>query len=211
MFLSMTRLALVFALLLSSLSNCFSQSKPRDFYLGIDLVRSLPTYFDQGFTFEPSLVYGIKNGFTLDAAFGISDISKNEIFENIKYNCAGNYIRLGVRKELGNQTNFDVGLAVGYSYYKETGKTTFVGKYFGDYTYEESTNDKIFFIEPSVDYKFQLLPKLFLIPQLRVPVPLTAFEKKSFKSYSAPGIGYLIPSPEFFFQRIAVRLLYKIH
>ncbi len=207
----MIRSALLITLIASICTIGLSQVKKREFFIGIDLLRSLPVYFDHGFTFEPSLIYQINNGLKLDAAFAISKISKNEIFGNINYNCAGNYIRLGVRKELGSQTNFDVGLSLGYSYYKETGKTTFIGKYFGNYTYEESSNDKIFFIEPSINYTAQLLPKLFIISQLRIPIPISAFERKSFKSYSAPGIGYLIPSIDLFFQRISVRLVYKIH
>ncbi len=206
----MIKVVFLTTLIVSTCAAVFAQEKPREFYAAFDVLRLSPTYYDRGFTIEPSLMYSIGHGLKLDAAFGISKIAKDDLFTNIDYSCSGNYVRLGVRKELGS--DFDFGLSLGYSYYKESGSTTFLGKNFGDYTLEESTVERILFMEPTLNYKVEIIPRLLLIPQVRISLPLTAFSKKGFPAYTAPGIGLVkVESIEYFFQCFSLRIAYKIH
>ncbi|MCX8489634.1 MAG: hypothetical protein ORN54_01045, partial [Cyclobacteriaceae bacterium] len=76
---------------------CWSQSKPK-VYLGLDLFRSLPTYFNSGYTLEPSIIYKINDKYGFDFSFGTTNISRTHIYNNIDYKSKGTYFKLGARK-----------------------------------------------------------------------------------------------------------------
>jgi hypothetical protein len=207
----------VFALSFTFFSANAQGLKP-GLYVGIDLFKSLPTYFDAGYTIEPSLIYVLKNnGLKIDAVTGISDVSTKVIYGNVNYKNSGRYYKLGLRKEFGGDKNFDGGLSLGYTSYTETGKTVLAGNYFGSYTIENRQENKLFFMEASFSYQIRLLARLYLVPQVRWAYALSAFNTDSFPAYSAPGIGYLRPFvSDYTLQSakgsfgLSARLVYKI-
>ena len=159
--------------------------------VGLDLLRSVPSYYDAGYTFEPSLLYTINNRIQIEAAFGISSISINPIYTNVDYKCNGNYARAGFRLPFGGNSDLSFGLSLGYSTFTEVGKSIFKGKYFGDFTYEKSQRNNLLFVEPSLNYQCKIYRRFSLILQLRLPYVLSSYNTESFPLYSAPGIGFL--------------------
>jgi hypothetical protein len=159
--------------------------------VGLDLLRSLPIYYDAGYTIEPSILLRIKNNVTFEAAFGVSEIAVKPIYNNIDYRSSGNYFRTGVRLPFGGRPNFSVGLCLGFTNFVEVGKTIFKGNYFGDFTYEKSQQNRLFFLEPSLNYRHTIYRRLSFAMQLKLPLVLSTYNTESFPVYSAPGIGFL--------------------
>jgi hypothetical protein len=161
----------------------------KSYYLGVDLLRSFPSYFQKGFTFEPSVIIKNKHDLYFDFAVGITRISHSLVYSNIDYRNEGEYVRVAVRKELGG--NFDIGLGVGFSSFTEYGKVQFFSPSYGSYSLDLVQRNQLFFIEPTINYKINLSPRFQLIPQYRVPVVLATFDEDLFPVYSAPGVGDL--------------------
>ncbi|MFN7603907.1 MAG: hypothetical protein ACK5R0_21155 [Bacteroidota bacterium] len=159
------------------------------YFIGVDVLRSFPSYFQKGFTFEPSFVLKNKSGYYFDLAFGITRISHSSVYSNINYHNEGEYLRFAVRKELG--ANFDIGLGFGFSRFTEYGNVDFSSPTYGNYKFEMIQENRLFFVEPTINYKINLSPRFQLIPQYRVPFVLGALDEDLFPVYSAPGIGDL--------------------
>lgn len=168
-----------------------SQKDSSRLSVGIDLLRSIPSYFNTGYTFEPSLLYATKQGIIIEAAFGVSEIKVNPVYTNVDYFCKGRYAKVGFRVPFKGVTDFSFGLNLGYSTFTEMGKSTFKGKYFGDFTYEQSQQNRLFFLEPGLNYQQKIYGRFSIIMQLRLPIVLSAYNTESFPVYSAPGIGFL--------------------
>jgi hypothetical protein len=181
-------------------------------FVGIDLFRSLPTYFQSGYTVEPSLIYKTRRSLLLDLAGGYTNIT-DKIYRNIDYSNAGTYLRLGIRKSIGS--DFDMGASVGFSSFTENGNVLIAGSTFGDYTIERSQSNEAIFVQPEIGYKVDLSPKFSMLFQFRTIFILNRLNEEEFPVYAAPGIGYL----QFFSANntsspatlgFSARLLYKI-
>jgi len=154
--------------LISTWSNA-QTAKPKVF-LGIDLFRSFPTYFQRGYTFEPSVIFHSSKGWIFDLAAGFTNIQHSKIYANMSYRNEGNYWRFAVRKEIG--VNFDLGLGIGRSSFTEFDEVIFSDRVFGDYTLKLNQRNTLYFLEPSLSYKINLGPRFCLIPQYRMPTVL---------------------------------------
>jgi Domain of unknown function (DUF6048) len=201
-------------LLLCSFINFEAQSQnaKESLSVGIDLFRSLPTYFQSGYTLEPSLIYKTKYDFLIDLAVGYSSISKDAIFQNIQYTNEGSYAKLGGRKIFAK--NFSVGLSVGYTSFTEKGVITYKGNFFPDVILNKSQANAFIFIEPTIAYEIAISSKFYLITQFRTSFGLSKINQPAFPAYSAPGFGPLITSSDSGKNPTAVgfsvRLVYKI-
>lgn len=164
-----------------------AQSGKPTFFFGLDLFRSVPTYFQRGFTLEPSIMVQTKGGWIYDLAVGVTKISHSRIYTNMDYRNEGNYIRVAVRRELG--ANFDLGLGLGYSDFNEFGTVIFADALYGDYTLSVKQSNQIYFLEPSLSYKLKLSARFTLIPQYRMPIILSSYNEQAFPIYAAPGVG----------------------
>ena len=162
----------------------------RSVSIGIDLFRSLPTYFNSGYTLEPSLIYTANEQYSIDFSFGTTSIARTHIYENIDYRNKGFYFKLGVRKALVK--NLYLGASFGHSSFVESGNITFwQGAKAGNYIHHVSQSNQLLFFEPSLSYQWNLSERFSILPQLRMDFILSEFNNSAFPVYSAPGIGWL--------------------
>ncbi len=189
-----------------------SQNAKERLSIGIDLFRSLPTYFQSGYTIEPSLIYKTKYDFLIDLAAGHTSIDKDAIYQNIQYACEGNYVKLGGRKIFAK--DFSIGLSVGYTTFTEKGVINYKGNLFPDFILNKNQTNSFVFVEPTLAYEVAISSKFSLITQLRTSFGLSKMSQPAFPVYSAPGFGPLITSTDSGKNPIAVgfsvRLVYTI-
>ncbi len=166
---------------------CTSQSFKPKISVGVDLFRSMPTYFQRGYTLEPSIIYQTNKGWIFDFAAGITSIYHSRIYTNVEYKNEGNYFRFTVRRSLGG--NFDIGLGFGLSNFTEYGTVVFKDQVFGNYTLDLKQSNQLIFIEPSLNYKLKISSRFTLVLQYRMPIVSTSIIEQVFPVYAAPGIG----------------------
>lgn len=196
-------------------SKLVAQSNIPKVSVGIDLFRSFPTYFQSGYTFEPSLVSETNKGLIFDLAFGITSVANKSIYNNINaYRNDGRYFRFSVRKSIGE--NFYLGIGIGHSSFAEKGEVYFPDVTFGSYNLNLNQDNSLVFIEPTLSYQFSLSPRFVFIPQFRVAFVMSPYNDEKFPVYSVPGVGYMraydsqTGSSSKFTTALSARLTYKI-
>jgi hypothetical protein len=203
-----------YALLLGCMINfgVRSQNASESLSIGIDLFRSLPTYFQSGYTIEPSLIYKTKQDFLIDLAGGYTSINKDNLYQNIQYTNEGSYLKLGGRKVFGK--NFSAGLSVGYTSFTEKGVITYKGNLFPDVILNKDQTNAFIFMEPTIAYQVLISSHFYLIIQFRTSLGLSKMKQPAFPVYSAPGFGQFFTSTDSGNNPTAVgfsvRLVYKI-
>jgi hypothetical protein len=189
-----------------------SQNVSKSLSLCIDLFRSLPTYFQAGYTLEPSLIITTKSDFLIDIAAGYSSISKDPLYQNIQYTNEGSFVKLGGRKIF--EKNFSMGLSIGYSSFMEKGVITYRGNLFPDFVLNRNQRNSFVFVEPTIAYQVPLSSHFSFIIQFRTSFGLSKMNQPEFPAYSAPGFGQFLNSADSGSNPIglgiATRFVYKI-
>jgi hypothetical protein len=211
-FMSMIKRLYLFLFCFTISFGVSSQNQTESLSIGIDLFRSLPTYFQSGYTIEPSLLYKTKQDFLIDIAGGYTSINKDNLYQNIGYSNEGTYFKLGGRKIFGKY--FSVGLSIGYTSFIEKGTITYKGNFFPDFTLNKEQKNTFIFIEPTIAYEVPVSSHFSLITQFRTSFGLSKMNQPAFPAYSAPGFGQFVTSTESGNNPTAVgfsvRLVYKI-
>lgn len=191
---SMTKILCFFSFYFLTNFGVRSQNVSESLSIGIDLFRSLPTYFQSGYTIEPSLIYKTKQDFLIDLAGGYTSINKDNLYQNIQYANEGKYVKLGGRKIFGK--NFSVGLSVGYTSFTEKGMITYKGNLFPDVVLNKDQMNAFIFMEPIIAYQIPISSRFYLITQFRISLGLSKMNQPAFPVYSAPGFGQFFTSTD---------------
>ncbi len=209
---SMTKILCFFSFYFLTNFGVRSQNVSESLSIGIDLFRSLPTYFQSGYTIEPSLIFKTKQNFLIDLAGGYTSINKDNLYQNIQYANEGKYVKLGGRKVFGR--NFSVGLSMGYTSFSENGVITYKGNLFPDVILNKDQTNAFIFMEPTIAYQVLVSSHFSLIIQFRTSLGFSKMKQPAFPVYSAPGFGQFFASTDSGNNPTAigfsVRLVYKI-
>ncbi len=198
-----------------------AQTESRRLYIGMDLFKSLPVFFDQGYVLEPSLVYKAKSNFNVDFAVGFARIEKDILYSNMRYHNDGYYLKLGMGKLIPrtlkkyNEVTIQANLI--YSDFTETGQINFEGGYYGDLEVEKVQPNRLVSIEAQPGYWLPLSNRFSLHFQVRFGFIIYESSEKHFPVYYVPGIGYVqklgdrdtVPSSRRVTEGISVRAVYK--
>lgn len=210
----------IFMIVVAGYTQTFAQSEKSNFYVGLDVVKPFMAVAEQGYILEPSLSFKMKDQTMFHLVLGKASVNCHDVFDNLDYQANGYYIKAGVGARI--RKFFEPSFSLGYSNFTETGKTTFSGPYYGDWTGVLRQKQDLFFVEAQVNFWIKISERFYIVPNARFAYFPERPRGTKFPSYYVPGAGYVLidefsatddngmPKSNLLTGGISVRLVYTI-